>query len=79
MIDAVVAPEKERARAASTELAEQASGDATEAGMAESSRTVEAEHSQPRVGMPEDKETPALLIPACGVLCDAFWWARNRK
>jgi hypothetical protein len=23
-------------------------------------------------------EPAALYFPACGVLCDAFWWARRR-
>ena len=22
-------------------------------------------------------EVPTALIPACGTLCDAFWWARR--
>jgi hypothetical protein len=22
-------------------------------------------------------EPPALYFPACGALCDAFWWARH--
>jgi len=24
-------------------------------------------------------EPPAAYIPACGTLCDAFWWARRGK
>ncbi|HVN29475.1 MAG TPA: hypothetical protein VMT64_13350 [Candidatus Binataceae bacterium] len=24
-------------------------------------------------------EPPAAYIPACGTLCDAFWWARPSK
>jgi hypothetical protein len=75
----VVAPEKEAARAASIELVEQASGDAKQTGTVESVGTVEVEQMHARGSAPEDKEIPALLIPACGVLCDAFWWARNRK
>jgi hypothetical protein len=32
--------------------------------------------------MPSDKkivlaEPPKIFIPACGVLCDVFWWARR--
>jgi hypothetical protein len=34
--------------------------------------------------MPTEKEIPAapaeppkIYIPACGVLCDVFWWARR--
>jgi hypothetical protein len=23
-------------------------------------------------------ERPVLYFPACGALCDAFWWARRR-
>jgi hypothetical protein len=22
-------------------------------------------------------ELPALFVPACGALCDVFWWARR--
>jgi hypothetical protein len=24
-------------------------------------------------------EVPVLEIPACGVLCDVFWWARRSR
>ena len=24
-----------------------------------------------------DSEPPKIYIPACGVLCDVFWWARR--
>lgn len=83
MINTVVAPEKEPARAATvdavTGIAEAASDPATDAGTVESGKTAEAEQPQKRIDVSEEKDPPALLIPACGVLCDAFWWARNRK
>jgi len=62
----VVASEKKAARAASTELAEQESGDAKSAGTVESVANVEVEQTHARGSAPEDKEIPALLIPACG-------------
>ncbi len=34
-----------------------------------------AEPDQERENVP-DSEVPALYFPACGALCDAFWWAR---
>ncbi len=27
----------------------------------------------------ECAEPPTLYFPSCGVLCDAFWWARRRR
>jgi hypothetical protein len=26
---------------------------------------------------PKQVEPPEIYIPACGVLCDIFWWARR--
>jgi hypothetical protein len=26
-----------------------------------------------------DHEPPAVFFPACGALCDVFWWARRSK
>ena len=27
---------------------------------------------------PDGAKPPRLYIPACGVLCDAFWWAGSK-
>ncbi len=27
----------------------------------------------------ERAEPPTVYFPSCGVLCDAFWWARRRR
>jgi hypothetical protein len=27
----------------------------------------------------ERREPPAVYIPACGALCDIFWWARREN
>jgi len=30
------------------------------------------------VASSEASEPPAHYVPACGVLCDIFWWARGK-
>lgn len=37
----------------------------------EPNRVVESE--------PSPVEAAALYFPSCGVLCDAFWWARSKR
>jgi hypothetical protein len=33
----------------------------------------------PSVDSSSQVEPPKVLIPACGALCDIFWWARRNR
>ena len=37
-------------------------------------QSVEPSEPEKKIG---DAEPPKIYIPACGVLCDVFWWARR--
>jgi hypothetical protein len=33
--------------------------------------------SEKKIAAPDSVEPPGIYLPACGVLCDIFWWARR--
>jgi len=35
------------------------------------------EDKKPAVDSSAQVEPPKIYLPACGVLCDIFWWARR--
>ncbi len=56
------------------------SAESRAAGKGDVRETCETASDQPETATrnPELKQPQPLYLPACGVLCDIFWWARRR-